>query len=243
MTKTLVIIPALNEERSISKVVDELRLLKLDVLVVDDGSKDKTRERAVESGAIVLSLPFNLGVGGALRTGFKFAVANGYDAIIQVDADGQHLPAEVEKLLKAASESDADLIIGSRFISAVNNSELSVSLVRRSAMKLMAAVASKATGTKLTDTTSGFRLIRNPLLTAFSQQFATNYLGDTFEALIAAGRAGYRVQEVPVDMQDRLFGVSSASLLQAVAFFFKAFAVAFLRLQPRIPARVADLQD
>ena len=89
MTKTLVIIPAFNEERSISKVVDELRLLKLDVLVVDDGSKDKTRERAVESGAIVLSLPFNLGVGGALRTGFKFAVANGYDAIIQVDVSNQ----------------------------------------------------------------------------------------------------------------------------------------------------------
>lgn len=237
MTNPLVIIPAFNEDRSISKVVTELRQLGLHVLVVDDGSKDQTAKVAAESGAVVLSLPFNLGVGGALRTGFKYAVSNHYDTVIQVDADGQHLPAEVQKLLATANESEADLIIGSRFIGATKNQELSVSIVRRLGMKLLALVASKATGTTLTDTTSGFRLIRGSLLVAFSHQFATNYLGDTFEAVISAGRAGYAVQEIPVDMQDRQFGVSSASLTQAVAFFLKAFTVALLRLQTQIPPK------
>jgi glycosyltransferase involved in cell wall biosynthesis len=237
MTRTLVVIPALNEERSIASVIKGLRGINLDVLVVDDGSTDNTRNISIENGATVLSLPFNLGVGGALRTGFKYAVLHGYDSVVQVDADGQHLPREISKLMHAADQSHADLVIGSRFLNSDTSQQMSVSRMRQLGMKLLAIVASRATGTRLTDTTSGFRVIKSPLLIEFSRRFPTNYLGDTFEAVVAAGRAGYVVSEVAVEMKDREFGVSSASLSQAVTFFCKAFLVAALRLQPRIPYR------
>ena len=237
MTRTLVVIPALNEERSIASVIEGLRGMNLDVLVVDDGSTDNTRNISIENGATVLSLPFNLGVGGALRTGFKYAVLHGYDSVVQVDADGQHLPREISKLMHAADQSHADLVIGSRFLNSDTSQQMSVSRMRQLGMKLLAGVASRATGTRLTDTTSGFRVIKSPLLIEFSRRFPTNYLGDTFEAVVAAGRAGYVVSEVAVEMKDREFGVSSASLSQAVTFFCKAFLVAALRLQPRIPNR------
>ena len=211
--------------------------MNLDVLVVDDGSTDNTRNISIENGATVLSLPFNLGVGGALRTGFKYAVLHGYDSVVQVDADGQHLPREISKLMHAADQSHADLVIGSRFLNSDTSQQMSVSRMRQLGMKLLAGVASRATGTRLTDTTSGFRVIKSPLLIEFSRRFPTNYLGDTFEAVVAAGRAGYVVSEVAVEMKDREFGVSSASLSQAVTFFCKAFLVAALRLQPRIPYR------
>jgi glycosyltransferase involved in cell wall biosynthesis len=237
MTRTLIVIPALNEERSIASVIEGLRGMNLDVLVVDDGSTDNTRNISIENGATVLSLPFNLGVGGALRTGFKYAVLHGYDSVVQVDADGQHLPREISKLMHAADQSHADLVIGSRFLNSDTSQQMSVSRMRQLGMKLLAGVASRATGTRLTDTTSGFRVIKSPLLIEFSRRFPTNYLGDTFEAVVAAGRAGYVVSEVAVEMKDREFGVSSASLSQAVTFFCKAFLVAALRLQPRIPNR------
>lgn len=237
MTKTLVVIPAFNEELSIASVIDGLHKLNLDVLVVDDGSTDNTKYVAVQNGATVLSLPFNLGVGGALRTGFKYAVLRGYDSVIQVDADGQHLPREIFKLVHEAELADADLVIGSRFLHSRFTPQMSVSKMRQLAMKLLAIVASRATGTRLTDTTSGFRLIKSPLLIEFSRRFPTNYLGDTFEAVVAAGRSGYVVREVAVEMKDREFGVSSASLSQAITFFCKAFLVAALQLQPRIPFR------
>lgn len=237
MTKTLVVIPALNEELSIASVIDGLRKLNLDVLVVDDGSTDNTRSVAIQKGATVLTLPFNLGVGGALRTGFKYAILRGYDSVIQVDADGQHLPREIAKLIDTAELAHADLVIGSRFLNSEFKSQMSVSRMRQLAMKLLAIVASRATGTRLTDTTSGFRLIKNPLLIEFSRRFPINYLGDTFEAVVAAGRAGYVVREVAVEMKNREFGVSTASLSQAITFFCKAFLVATLRLQPRIPFR------
>ena len=211
--------------------------MNLDVLVVDDGSTDNTRNISIENGATVLSLPFNLGVGGALRTGFKYAVLHGYDSVVQVDADGQHLPREISKLMHAADQSHADLVIGSRFLNSDTSQQMSVSRMRQLGMKLLARVASRATGTRLTDTTSGFRVIKSPLLIEFSRRFPTNYLGDTFEAVVAAGRAGYVVSEVAVEMKDREFGVSSASLSQAVTFFCKAFLVAALRLHPRIPNR------
>lgn len=237
MTRVLVIVPAFNEERSISSVISGLKKMNLDVLVVNDGSADNTKDVSVKNGATVITLPFNLGVGGALRTGFKYAIRHDYDAVIQVDADGQHLPQEISKLISLAETTNADLVVGSRFLQNSNKKQMHVSTMRQMGMKLLAQVASKAAGTKLTDTTSGFRLIKRPLLDEFSRRFPTNYLGDTFEALVSAGRAGYIVRETSVEMQDRQFGVSSASLTQAISFFCKAFLVAALRLQPRIPPK------
>lgn len=233
--KVLVVVPAYNEESTVSTVVRELLDLHYDVLVVDDGSEDETAMRASESGAKVIRLAFNLGVGGALRAGFKFARLHAYDAIVQVDADGQHPVDGIASLVTAAEESGADLVLGSRFSS--GRSTMSVNAPRRLAMRILARAASSANRCKITDATSGFRLIREPLLGAFADKFAANYLGDTFEALVAAGRAGYLVHEIPADLQPRRSGVSSASTGQAFTFSLKAVAVAALRLHPRIRPR------
>lgn len=234
--KLLVIVPALNEGRTVGAVVADLCRSGYDVLVVDDGSSDDTAKKATEAGGRVLSLAFNLGVGGALRAGFKFAVSNGYDAVVQVDADGQHPVDQIADLIAVAESSDFHMVIGSRFASGVASFE--PSRVRRLVMRFLARSASRACSSRLTDATSGFRLIRQPLLGSFSQRFAANYLGDTFEAVVAAGRAGYRVCEIPADLRERQTGVSSASTRQATVFSLKAAMVAALHLHPRLPRAI-----
>jgi glycosyltransferase involved in cell wall biosynthesis len=234
--KLLVIVPALNEGPTVGAVVANLRRCGYDVLVVDDGSSDETAMRAKEAGGRVLPLAFNLGVGGALRAGFKFAVLNGYDAVVQVDADGQHPVDQIRDLVAVAESSNVHMVIGSRFASGAASFE--PSRIRRIVMRVLANSASRACSCRLTDATSGFRLIRQPLLGAFAQRFAANYLGDTFEAVVAAGRAGYRVCEIPADLRERQTGVSSASTRQATLFSLKAAMVAVLHLHPRLPRAV-----
>lgn len=231
-SEVLIVIPAWNESASVGKVVRDVRAAGYDVLVVDDGSQDSTARAAREAGAKVLSLPFNLGVGGALRLGFKYAVQEGIQAVVQVDADGQHAVMDIDKLVQAANESGADLVIGSRFLRA--NTTMDISPLRRFAMKILARSASRAAGTTLTDTTSGFRLIREPLLGRLSQVLPVNYLGDTFEAVVSAGRAGYSIMEIDTDIHDRSHGQSSASPWRAAQFTVKALAVALLHLQPQL---------
>jgi glycosyltransferase involved in cell wall biosynthesis len=233
--RLLVLVPAYNESLSVTEVVRELQLGKFDVLVIDDGSDDDTAIKAAKAGAMVIRLPFNIGVGGALRAGFKFARTHGYDAVVQVDADGQHPVQEITSLVAAAEETGADMILGSRF--ATGRATMAVSAPRRFAMWVLSRSASKATNCEITDATSGFRLIREPLLGAFADKFAANYLGDTFEALVAAGRAGYSVHEIPANLRPRQSGVSSASTSQALTFLLKAVAVAALRLHPPIRPR------
>ena len=229
---TLIIVPAYNEAGSIAEVITELKSFGYNVLVVSDGSRDKTCEIARELGVRVLELPINLGVGGALRAGFRFAVREKYAAIVQVDADGQHPADEIIELLKAANQNHAHLVIGSRFLSSETSME--VSITRRLVMRVLARSSSRATGIDITDTTSGFRIICEPLLTKFSISFPTNYLGDTYEALIAAGRAGYMVREIPAALRPRQNGESTASLVQAVTFTLKGLTVTALRIHPRI---------
>jgi len=231
----LVVVPAWNEAASITNVVRDIRLEGFDVLVVDDGSEDRTSTLAKEAGARVLRLPFNLGVGGALRLGFKFAVANEKVAVIQVDADGQHSIGDIHKLMQESNTTGADMVIGSRFLG--SNAGMEISRLRRLAMRLLAKSASRAAGTRLTDTTSGFRLIRQPLLGQFAQAFPMNYLGDTFEAVVSAGRAGYSVEEIATEIRDRRHGQSSASSWQAAQFTVKAMVVALLHLEPRLLAK------
>lgn len=230
--QVLVIVPAFNEAASISTVLESLVRHGYSVLVVNDGSTDDTLKIAVEFGVTVLDLPINLGVGGALRAGFQFAVRNGFDAIVQIDADGQHPVSHIEDLIRAANDTDAHLVLGSRFLGQAISMELGI--IRRSTMKVLARSASKATGTKITDSTSGFRLIRNPLLEKFSSNFASNYLGDTYEALIAAGRSGYRVHEIPAPITDRMNGVSSSSALKSTGQTLKVLTVALLKLHTKV---------
>lgn len=227
-TNVLILIPAFNEELNLGGVAREILGNGYQVLVIDDGSVDNTRDVAIECGVRILSLPFNLGVGGALKTGFRHACELGFLAVVQVDADGQHSVNEISNLLHEANTSDAHLVLGSRFRSPTN--ELKIGALRRLAMRILAISASRATGAYITDPTSGFRLIRQPLLSEFSKNFPVNYLGDTFEALISAGRTGYRVREIPAAMKHRMNGVSTATNVQAVKFIIKSVLVVVVRL-------------
>lgn len=224
----LVIVPAFNEAGSISDVLTELKSFKYQVLVVSDGSTDATCDIVRSMGVRVLELPLNLGVGGALRAGFRFAVKEKYTAVIQIDADGQHPVNEVAHLITAANEHEAHMVIGSRFLG--DGESMKVGIARRLVMKVLARSSSKATGIKITDTTSGFRIICQPLLNKFAESFPTNYLGDTYEAVVAAGRCGFKVIEIPATLTERTSGESTASRAQAVRFIFKGMVVALLRL-------------
>jgi len=222
----LIIVPALNEESSIGEVVRSIKKIGLDILVVNDGSSDNTSLIARKAGATVMDLPINLGVGGALRSGFKFAVSRGYAAVLQIDADGQHPVHQIHLLIDEYNRTEADMIIGSRF--ATNSRLMKVSYHREILMRVLAWNASRATGTKLTDVTSGFRIIGGKLLKEFSLSFPVNYLGDTYEAVMSAGKSGYKVIEIPADLTDREFGRSSANTIQALSFTIKTLLVVVL---------------
>lgn len=208
--RVLIVVPALNEERSVGEVVARTRALGYDVCVVDDGSTDATADHARAAGAVVLQVPLNLGVGGALRCGFRWALANGYDAAVQLDGDGQHDPHEVAALLTCMRDTGADMVIGSRFVEGAG--DYAVRGARRFAMTVLARRAARATGTYVADSTSGFRAIRRPLLDRFAADYPVEYLGDTVEALIEAGRAGARIVEHPISALPRAHGRGSAGV-------------------------------
>lgn len=228
---TVAVVPAFNEEKTVGDVVCALLELGLPVIVVDDGSTDATSSVAANCGATVVVLATNLGVGGALRAGIRFAIRSGFDQVVQCDADGQHPSSAVRALLEAQSRDPHDLLIGSRF--ATSGTRRGQTLIRRTAMALLATFASRASGVKISDATSGLRVIRQPLLGELAQHLPRHYLGDTFEVLVSAGRAGYRVGEIPVTMCDRAYGTSSASFSAALGLTLRAILVAVLRGHPR----------
>lgn len=223
--RPLVVVPAFNEQSNVGAVVREVRGEGYHVLVVDDGSEDGTSSAAAAAGAIVVRLPLNLGVGGALRCGFRFAVQHGYDVVVQCDGDGQHPAKQIAVLLDAMAEHDADMVVGSRFRS---DQGYAVGGSRRFAMRLLSLIGSRAAGRQMTDTTSGFRAIRQPLLAAYARTYPSQYLGDTFEALVGAGRAGYRVVEVGVHMRPRASGESSAGTGAALQYVVRAVLTVML---------------
>lgn len=224
-------IPALNEEQSIRGVLDDLaaRCPWADVLVIDDGSSDGTAEAAQSLGVPVVRLPFNLGVGGAMRAGYRYAERGGYDAVVQVDADGQHDAAYIKALLDGLR--DADVVIGARF--AGEGTYSAGRGPRRWAMRLLASVLSGLTKTRLTDTTSGFRAAGPRAIKVFAEHYPAEYLGDTIESLVIAVRSGCRVRQVPVEMRPRLGGRASQSALQATIYLFRAVAALGLALVRR----------
>jgi glycosyltransferase involved in cell wall biosynthesis len=235
--EVLVVIPAYNESATIAGVIADVIKSGFSCVVVDDGSSDGTSIIARNSGAEVLSLLFNVGVGGALRCGFRFAVEKGYKAVIQFDADGQHLSDHLIDLLSAANNSSVDYVLGSRFRSSKNMHD--PHFVRRFAMWGLSQVASHATGQKITDSTSGFRLIQMPLLRELAEHLPNYYLGDTFETLVVIGRAGYSVEEIGVAMAPRQSGVSTTSNRQAIVLIAKALVTLILgtNFQRRINCR------
>jgi len=226
--RVLVVIPAWNEEASIATVVHEVRsaLPGVDVLVVDDGSTDKTVPRAREAGAVVAHLPYNLGVGGAMRLGFRYAVERDYDTVLQIDADGQHDPAFAPQLLERI-EAGADLVIGARFAGV---GEYPARGPRLWAMTVLSKSLSRLAGTRLTDTTSGMRATSRPLVELFARQYPMDYLGDTVETLAMAARRGFRIEQVPVAMRVRETGKPSHAVGMSTVYLGRAFVVLVLAL-------------
>jgi glycosyltransferase involved in cell wall biosynthesis len=217
--RVLIIVPAWNEADSIGAVVGEILevLPGADVLVVDDGGTDNTAQIARDAGAIVTSLPYNLGVGGAMRLGYRYARDGGYDAAVQIDADGQHDPKYVPALLHELT--DASLVIGARF---AGEGEYRVGKLRQLSMVLLSFALSRMAGRKLTDTTSGFRACDRSLIEFFAQWYPTDYLGDTVETLVRVIRLGYRVSQIPTAMRPRAGGVPSKSPAKALLYLGRA---------------------
>ncbi len=224
---TLAVVPAFNEQHSIIEVVAGLLDEGLPVLVVNDGSTDDTAVLARTAGASVLNLPTNIGVGGALRAGARAAIDAGYTQIVQCDGDGQHPAAEVVRLLEFQEQHPVDLLIGSRFVG--SSGRRNEPLVRRVAMIMLSRVATRASGSAVTDATSGLRVIRQPLLAGVAQHLPRHYLGDTFELTVSAGRAGFAIREERVVIRPRLHGISSASVASAFALTIRALLVVALR--------------
>jgi glycosyltransferase involved in cell wall biosynthesis len=235
--KPLVLIPALNEQATIREVVLEVMDHGFDVVVINDGSGDKTAEYARAAGATVLNLRVNLGVGGALRCGFRYAVNNGYRSVVQCDADGQHPISHIQKLIDVSNQTSSHLVIGSRF--RYEEILMTVPRHRRFAMWLLGVIASRACQTKITDSTSGFRLISEPLLSQFAKNFPSHFLGDTFEANVVAGRSGYKVKEVAAPISDRKAGVSSTGSGRSIILIARSILVVLFNLHFNI-AQLAD---
>ena len=235
--RILVVTPAFNESGSVGDVVREVyaKVPGVTVLVVDDGSRDGTSRIAREAGAEVATLPFNLGVGGAMRTGFRFALENGFDAVVQVDADGQHDPVSVLALVGQLT--DADLVLGARF---AGSGDYAVRGLRRLAMVVFARVLTGISKTKLTDTTSGFRASGPRAIRLFADHYPAEYLGDTIEALVIAARSGLVVRQLPVSMRPRAAGVPSHNPFRAAAYLGRAsLALVFALVRPRSTYREA----
>lgn len=228
--RVLIVMPAWNEAASIGDVIREVRgeLPGVDVLVVDDGSLDATSAVAAAAGAVVARLPYNLGVGGAMRLGYRYAWENGYDVAIQVDADGQHDPRYVPKLVDALDE--ADIVIGARF---AGEGDYTVRGPRRWAMVMLSAVLSRLARTRLTDTTSGFRAANRRMIERLARWYPVEYLGDTIEVLVHAMRTGHVVRQVPVTMRARMAGTPSKSPLKATLYLGRAFLILLLALVRR----------
>jgi len=236
--RTLVVMPAFNEEASVAAVVREVneKAPFADVLVVDDGSADATSERARAAGALVATLPFNLGVGGAMRTGFRYAREHGYANVIQIDSDGQHDPIGVESLLEQLQ--NADLVLGARF---AGEGDYRVRGPRQWAMVTLASILSRTSGTRLTDTTSGYRASGPRAVALFAEHYPAEYLGDTIEALVIASRSGLRIVQVPVAMRPRAGGVPSHNPLKAARYLGRAaLALVFAYMRPRSTYRVGE---
>ncbi len=235
-TRVLVIMPAWNEAESVGNTVREVLGVgrPYDVLVVNDGSTDATADVAKDAGATVLTLPFNLGVGGAMRAGFKYARRLGYTRVIQVDADGQHDPRNIDEVL--AGLEHADISIGARF---ADRGDYEVRGPRKWAMQFLAKVISSLAKTRLTDVTSGFRAANDRAISQYLDHYPAEYLGDTIDSLVVAVRSGCTVTQIPVAMRPRQGGTPSHNPLKAAIYLGRsifALLLALTRKPSRLPA-------
>jgi glycosyltransferase involved in cell wall biosynthesis len=225
--KRLAIVPSLNEEETVGRVIDEIRAFDpgFDIVVVDDGSTDRTAGIAADRGAHVLRLPFNLGIGGAVQTGYRFAFERGYDVAVQIDGDGQHDPSQLPAILEPVLNGQADLCVGSRF--AGGNGYRS-SFTRRLGIRVFASVVSAVVRQKVTDTTSGFRAVNRKGIALFAADYPHDY--PEVEATVMCVKHKLRLHEVPVEMRERGGGASSITAVRSIYYMTKVLLAIFVGL-------------
>jgi glycosyltransferase involved in cell wall biosynthesis len=228
----LALIPAFNEEATIVSVVDNMRLHapEFDLLVIDDGSTDRTSDLAAAAGAPVVRHPFNLGIGGAVQSGFTYAYENGYEYMAQVDGDGQHDPTELGKLMERMEANGVDMVCGSRFI---EETGYAAPRARRTGIRIFSAILSRVVGERVTDPTSGFRLFNRRAIELFAHDYPHDY--PEVEAVLMLHFHRLRMCEVPVTMYQRGGGVSSISTGKSAYYMIKvlmAIVVGLVRARP-----------
>ncbi len=219
--KILTIVPVFNEEKTIQMVIDDLKknFQKTDILIVNDGSRDKSSDIARKNKNVrVIDLPTNLGIGGSVQTGFKYAVRNNYDIAIQFDGDGQHLAMEIPTLIQPILNKKADVVIGSRFLR-VNKKSFKSPWPRRIGIKIFEWLNSFITGQKVTDNTSGFRAYNREAFSFLAYNYPTDYPEP--EAVVLLGRNRFKIFEIPTEMKERVYGKSSISGFKSFYYMIK----------------------
>jgi glycosyltransferase involved in cell wall biosynthesis len=225
--RRIAVVPALNEEANIGRVIDELGAFDagMEVVVVDDASVDATAAVADAHGAHVVRLPFNLGIGGAVQTGYRYAFEHGFDVAVQVDGDGQHDPAQLPAILAPLLAGEADMVVGSRF---VGNGEFRSTATRRIGIRIFARVVSAVVGQRVTDTTSGFRAVNRQGIALFAADYPHDY--PEVEATVMCVKHKLRLREVPVSMRARGGGRSSITGPRSIYYMAKVLLAIFVGL-------------
>ncbi len=230
--RRVAIVPGYNEEGSIGQVIDEIRAVdpEIEIVVIDDGSRDRTADAAAAKGARVLRLPFNLGIGGAVQTGYRYAYEQGFDLALRVDGDGQHDPAEFLVLAGPVLSGHADIAVGSRFI---GRKGYRSSRSRRFAIRILSWTVTVLVGGRVTDPTSGFQVANRRAIALFASDYPHDY--PEVEATVLAAKAGLRRAEVPVEMRERSAGRSSIGALRSVYYMVKVMLAVFVAVFRRVP--------
>ena len=219
--------PARNEAGAIGGVLDELRAFDpdLDVVVVDDASSDRTAAIAAARGAAVVRLPYNLGIGGAVQTGFKYALEHGYDVAVRLDGDGQHVPAELPVLLGPIERGEADIVVGSRFVEG-GDGEYRPPIARRAGIRFFAWIVSRLVHQRVTDTTSGFQALNRKGISLFAADYPHDY--PEVEATVMVVKNRLRLVEVPTTMREREHGTSHINALRSIYYALKVTLALFV---------------
>ena len=225
--RRIAIVPALNEETAIAQVINEIRAYdpELEIVVIDDGSPDRTAQVARAAGAHVLRLPFNLGIGGAVQTGFRYAYENGFELAVRVDGDGQHDPAQLSAVVDPVIRGDADIVVGSRYLGRGGEGYRSTA-PRRIGIRILAGVVSLLTRQRITDPTSGFQALNRKAITLFAVDYPHDY--PEVEALVLLQRHRLRLNEVPIAMRPRAGGRSSIRTLHTAYYMVKVLIALFV---------------
>jgi glycosyltransferase involved in cell wall biosynthesis len=237
--KRIAIVPALNEQEAIARVIDEIRSFDpgLEIVVIDDGSVDRTAAVAEERGAHVIRLPFNLGIGGSVQTGFRYAFDNGFRLAVRLDGDGQHNAGELEKLLEPVLAGETDIAVGSRFL---ERSGYRSSAPRRAGITILAKTVSLLVGRRVTDPTSGFQALNRHAIALFAADYPHDI--PEVEAVLMTHKHRLRMMEVPVEMRERAGGRSSIGRIFAVYYMVKVLLALFVGLFRKNVTPLEDVQ-